>query len=93
MASGRDFSRSQKKIIDRYYDNHGTILAQRLAEITTDMALADGDEKKLTRLWIRAEQALTKAKGAGLKVTETEIKVVLEKRDLESLGRLVSKLA
>ena len=93
MASGRDFSRSQKKIIDRYYDNHDTILAQRLAEITTDMALADGDEKKLGRLWIRAEQALTKAKGAGLKVTETEVKQVLANRDMESLGRLVSKLA
>lgn len=93
MASGRDFSRSQTKIIDRYYDNHGTILAQRLGEITTDMVLAAGDDKKLARLWTRAEQALTKAKGAGLKVSEAEIKVVLTKKDPEALARLVTKLA
>jgi len=93
MASGRDFSRSQKKIIDRYYDNHDTILAQRLGEITTDMALAVGDDKKLTRLWTRAEQALSKAKGAGLKVSQAEIKVILAKKDPEALARLVSKLA
>lgn len=92
MASGRDFSRSQKKIIDRYYDNHDTILAQRLGEIVTDMALAVGDEKKLTRLWTRAEQALTKARGAGLKVSEAEVKQVLATRSPEKLAHVVNRL-
>ena len=92
MAGGREYSRTQKKIIDRYYDNHGTILAQRLGEIVTDMALAQGEEKKLDRLWARAEQTLTKARGAGLKVSEAEVKQVLAARSPEKLASLVNRL-
>ncbi|MFG0306917.1 MAG: hypothetical protein ACF8Q5_11970 [Phycisphaerales bacterium JB040] len=92
MAGGREYSRTQKKIIDRYYDHHGTILAQRLGEIVTDMAFAQGEEKKLDRLWTRAEQALSKAKGAGLKVSEAEVRQVLASRSPEKLASLVNRL-
>ena len=47
MASGREFSSHQRKIINRYYDNLDTIVITRLGEIVTDMALAAGDQKSL----------------------------------------------
>ncbi|RMH27424.1 MAG: hypothetical protein D6692_07875 [Planctomycetota bacterium] len=88
MAGGQEYSRTQRKIIDRYYQNEDTIIATRLAEIVSDMALAGGDEKKLARLWKRAEQAL-----ARTKLNPAEVRTVLARRDIEALGRLAGKLA
>lgn len=88
MAGGQEYSRSQRKIIDRYYQNEDTIVATRLAEIVSDMALAAGDEKKLERLWKRAEQAL-----ARTKLNPAEIRTVLARRDVEGLGRLAGRAA
>jgi len=88
MAGGREYSGSQRKIINRYYDNHDTILATRLGEIVTDIALAEDNQKKLDRLWTRAEQALSKTS------IKPEIWApVLKKRDSQALARLISKLA
>ena len=88
MASGREYSGTQRKIINRYYDNHDTILATRLGEIVTDMALADGNTKKLDRLWTRAEQALTKTS-----IKPETAASVLKGRDPAALAKLISKLA
>ena len=88
MAGGQEYSRTQRKIIDRYYQNEDTIVATRLAEIVSDMALAAGDEKKLERLWKRAEQAL-----ARTKLNPAEIRTVLARRDVEGLGRLAGRAA
>lgn len=88
MAGGQEYSRTQRKIIDRYYQNEDTIVATRLAEIVSDMALALGDEKKLTKLWKRAETAL-----ARTKLNPAEVRTVLARRDIEALGRLAGKLA
>lgn len=86
MAGGQEYSRNQRKIIDRYYQNEDTIVGTRLAEIVSDMALAGGDEKKLDRLWKRAEQAL-----ARTKLNQAEIRTVLEKRDMVGLGKLAGR--
>lgn len=86
MGTGREYSSYQKKVINRYYDNLDTIVVTRLGEIVTDMALAGGDEKKLARLWKRAEQALERAK-----VESSEIRDVVERRDVEALARIVTK--
>jgi hypothetical protein len=86
MAGGQEYSRSQRKIIDRYYQNEDTIVATRLAEIVSDMALAGGDPKKLERLWKRAEQAL-----ARTSLTAAEVRTVLEKRDMVGLGKLAGR--
>lgn len=86
MAGGQEYSRNQRKIIDRYYQNEDTIVGTRLAEIVSDMALAGGDEKKLDRLWKRAEQAL-----ARTKLNEAEVRTVLAKRDMVGLGKLAGK--
>lgn len=88
MAGGQEYSRTQRKIIDRYYQNEDTIVATRLAEIVSDMALAAGDEKKLERLWKRAEQAL-----ARTKLNPAEVRTVLARRDIEGLGRLAGRAA
>ncbi|HCT46418.1 MAG: hypothetical protein CMJ35_09395 [Phycisphaerae bacterium] len=86
MASGREFSSHQRKIINRYYDNLDTIVITRLGEIVTDMALAAGDQKKLARLWNRAGQALERAK-----VESKEIERVLETKDIEALAKIVQQ--
>ena len=92
MAGGREYSSAQRKIINRYYDQIDTIVLTRLAEITTDMALAMGDSKKLDRLWKRAEQALAKVTTKdGQK--DAAIERILASRDIEALGKLVSKLS
>ena len=87
MAGGQEYSRNQRKIIDRYYQNEDTIVATRLAEIVSDMALADGDAKKLDRLWKRAEQAL-----ARTKLNAAEVRTVLERRDMIGLGKLAGRM-
>lgn len=88
MAGGQEYSRNQRKIIDRYYQNEDTIVATRLAEIVSDMALAEGDAKKLDRLWKRAEQAL-----ARTKLNPAEVRTVLERRDMVGLGRLAGRMS
>lgn len=88
MAGGQEYSRTQRKIIDRYYQNEDTIVATRLAEIVSDMALADGDAKKLDRLWKRAEQAL-----ARTKLNPAEVRTVLERRDMVGLGKLAGRMS
>lgn len=88
MAGGQEYSRNQRKIIDRYYQNEDSIVATRLAEIVSDMALADGDAKKLDRLWKRAEQAL-----ARTKLNAAEVRTVLERRDMIGLGKLAGRMS
>ena len=92
MGTGREYSAHQRKIINRYYDNIDTIISTRLGEIVTDMALAAGDQKKLDRLWKRAEQALEKVTPKGSE-PNPEIAAVLRSRDVERFGQLVNKLS
>ena len=92
MGSGREYSSYQRKVINRYYANFDTIVITRLSEISTDMILAADDDKKLYRLWKRAEQALHKAVPKG-ETPDPEIGRVLESRDIEQFGKLVSKLS
>ena len=91
MAGGREYSSSQRKIINRYYDNIDSIVITRLAEITTDMALAMGETKNLDRLWKRAEQALAKVKSSDGN-TDPAIDKILASQDIEALAKFVSKL-
>ncbi len=49
-----DFSPYQQKIIKRYYNNYDSIQSQKLAEMVTEIYLAEG--KKLDRLWTRVER-------------------------------------
>jgi hypothetical protein len=44
-----DYTPHQQKIIKRYYKNQGALQHQRLAELVTDLYLAEG--KKRQRIW------------------------------------------
>ena len=53
-----DFSPHQQKIIKRYYDNQEAIQLQRLAELVTELYLAEG--KKREQVWKRVLAAMEK---------------------------------
>jgi len=86
MAKGQDLSRHQRGIVNRYYDNRDTIMAQKVSELVSDLYLAEG--KKADTLWKRAETAL-KNTAADPK----RIAAVVGKRDLGGLAELASELS
>jgi len=75
-----DYTPHQKKIISRYYDHKSDILLARLAEIVTDLSLAETDSAR-SRLWKRAEAAMQ-----GLKIPEVMIEHILTSRKPEVLA-------
>jgi hypothetical protein len=58
MKKPTDYTPYQQKIIKRYYDNQDTIQLQRLAELVSELYLAEG--KKLERAWEAAATAMQK---------------------------------
>ena len=52
----RDFSRYQKKVIQRYYENRPALDEQRLAELATELYLAS--DKKKPKLWESAKEIM-----------------------------------
>src|SRR5262249_18267030 len=80
-----DYSPYQQRIIKRYYENQDTIQLQRLAELVTDLYLAEG--KKRQQVWKRIVAALQK-----LKVPESRINHLHAKDDPALLANLVKEL-
>ncbi len=80
-----DYSKHQKKVIQRYYDNLDTILLQRLQEQVTNLYLAEG--KKRETLWKQVRGTLEK-----LKLPESRVDHILEQRDVTLLAKLVEEL-
>jgi hypothetical protein len=87
MAHGQSYSDSQRKIIDRYYDNKDTIATQKLGELVSDLYLTT-DAKKADQLWDRAAKAL-----ANITVNRARVDKVLTDRKVEALAQLVNELA
>ena len=56
IVAERDFSRYQKKVIQRYYDNRPALDEQRLAELATELYLAS--DKKKPKLWESAKELM-----------------------------------
>lgn len=54
----RDYTPHQQKIIKRYYNNQGPIQQQRLAELVSELYLAEG--KKRVRTWQAVAAAMQK---------------------------------
>lgn len=52
----RDYSRYQKKVIQRYYENRPALDEQRLAELATELYLAS--DKKKVKLWESAKELM-----------------------------------
>jgi len=86
MASGREFSRHQEKIIKRYYEHRDTIALNNLSEIVSEIALAETDKAR-DRLWKRVETAL-----AHLRANEPRVDKILKERSVEGLARLLNEL-
>jgi hypothetical protein len=84
-VANRDFSPHQQKIIKRYYNNYDAIQSQRLAELVTELYLAEG--KKRDRLWTQVATALTK-----LEFPESRIAHLLAKRDPALLAGVLQEL-
>ena len=76
----------QKGIIKRYYEHRDTLALQNLAEIVSDLYLAESEREK-EKLWKRAASALGKL---GLKTVRCEM--VVDKRDVAGLARLLTDL-
>jgi hypothetical protein len=81
----RDYTPNQEKIIKRYYDNQGTLQRQRLADLVTDLFLAEG--KKREKLWQSAAAAMQK-----LGVPPSRIDHLLQKLDPKLLAQVVKEL-
>jgi hypothetical protein len=81
----RDLTRHQQSIVKRYYAHNDTIQSDKVSQIVSELWLAE-DEKTKSKLWKRAEAALTR-----MGVKESRIAGVVAKRDLEALAKLVSQ--
>ena len=77
-----DFSKHQQGIIKRYYRALDKIQSQRLAELVTEIYLAEG--KKLEKLWVSA--------GDCMKKLEAQIDNLLAKRDPALLASVVKTM-
>ncbi len=86
MAKGQDLSRAQRGIVNRYYDNRDTIMAQKVSELVSDLYLAEG--KKADGLWKRAETALNNTAANPKRVA-----AVVKSRDLAGLAALAGELS
>jgi hypothetical protein len=75
----------QQKIIKRYYDNQGSIQAQRLAELVAELYLAEG--KKRERAWQSAAAAMQK-----LGVPQARIDHLLKQQNPALVAELVKEL-
>ena len=80
-----DYSPYQQKIIKRYYDNQDVIQRQRLAELVSELYLAEG--KKKQRAWEAAAAAMQK-----LGVPQSRIDHVLAKDDPALVAQIVKEL-
>ena len=88
MPSGREYSRHQEGIIRRYYEHRDTILANKLSEIVSELALNQANPNAQTRLWKRAETALAK-----LSPNDAHVRKALADRSVEALAQIANKLA
>jgi hypothetical protein len=80
-----DYTKHQQKIIKRYYENFDQIALQRLSELVGDLYLAEG--KKRDKLWQSAAAFMEK-----LGIPRDRIDHILDKKDPETLARLVKEL-
>ncbi len=78
-----DYTRHQKKIIERYYDRRDEIMLGKLQEIVTELYLAETDAKR-GQLWKRAEKAMK-----ALKVPDAIVKHLLAQAKPEILAKYV----
>ena len=80
-----DFTPHQQKIIKRYYKSEDSLHRQRLAELVSELFLAEG--KKRQQAWTRAASAMQK-----LGVPQSRIDHLLKQNNPALLAELVKEL-
>ena len=75
----------QDRIIRDYYQNHDTIMLQRLGELITDLFLSEGKAK--ARLWKRVAEILEK-----LKIPKAQIQHLVRSDNPTLVANLLKKL-
>jgi len=81
----QDYTPYQQKIIKRYYNNQDTLQYQRLAELVSELYLAEG--KKKQRVWAAAATAMQK-----LGVPQTRIDHLLQQGNPALVAQVVKEL-
>jgi len=83
--SDRDYSKYQQKVIQRFYDNREQIDDQKLAELVTNLYLAN--DKQKPKLWQRARDIMER-----MELPQSRIDHVIESADAAVLARVVEEL-
>ena len=81
-----DYTPYQKGIINRYYEHRDTMALQSLAEIVSDLYLAESEAAK-KRLWKRAVTAMAK-----LKPPKARVDRIVADQDLAGLAKLLTDM-
>lgn len=76
-----DYTPHQRKIIDRYYDQRDNIMLTKLADLVTELYLADTDKKR-DQLWKRAATAMK-----NLKIPPATAAHIVEQKSPELLAQ------
>jgi hypothetical protein len=79
--SKKELSNYQRGVINNYYANLDAIMLQKLAELVTELYLADSDTQK-KRLWRRVHKAMLK-----LKIPPAVIDHIMQKQDVQILAK------
>lgn len=81
-----EYSKYQKKVIGRFYDNRPKIDEQRLGELVTSLYLATGEKQK-QKLWKSAGETMLR-----LGVPQGRVDHVLAKQDAAILAEVVKDI-
>ena len=81
-----DHSDYQKKIIRRFYDNREQVDEQRLAELVTNLYLAEG-KKKLEKLWTQAQETMLR-----LRVPQKRVEHLIQAKDAALIAEVVKEI-
>jgi hypothetical protein len=87
MSKGTQyFTPYQRGIVNRFFQHRDTALLQRLAEVVSELYLAEGEKKK-AKLWVSALDTLTKAGCDPKDIIELD-----KARDVTLLAGIVNEL-
>ena len=81
-----DHSEYQKKIIRRFYNNREQVDEQRLAELVTNLYLAEG-KKKLEKLWTQAEETMLR-----LRIPHKRVEHLIQAKDAALIAEVVKEI-
>jgi hypothetical protein len=80
-----DYTKYQQKVIQRYYDNRDQQDEQKLAELVTNLYLAEG--KKRAKLWEQARTYMER-----IKVPTARIEHIMKSADPSVLAAVIQEL-